>query len=91
MADMTNHLAAQDMEVGRYYLKRTDLIPAINRFQSVLIAYPDSNQVPEAYYRLTVAYQMLGVTDLARRTADMLAKKYPDDSWTRKATDLLGP
>ena len=90
MDDMTNHLAAQDMEVGRYYLKRADLIPAINRFQSVLADYPDSNQVPEAYYRLAMAYQMLGVPDLARRTADTQIQKYPDDSWTHKTKSVLG-
>lgn len=91
MDDMTNHLAAQDMEVGRYYLKRTDLIPAINRFQSVLTLYPDSNQAPEAYYRLTVAYRMLGVSDLARRTGETLIQKYPDNLWAHKVQTVLGP
>ena len=89
MDEMTNHLAAQEMVVGRYYLKQEDLIPAINRFKNVIEVYPNSNQVPEAYYRLVVGYTMLGATDAAQKTLDVLAQKYPDESWTKKADKII--
>ena len=89
MGDMTNHLAAQDMTVGRFYLRQEDLIPAANRFKTVIETYPDSNQVPEAYYRLTVAYLMLGLPEAAQKTAQGLIEKYPQDSWAQKTESLL--
>jgi outer membrane protein assembly factor BamD len=89
MDEMTNHLAAQEMVVGRYYLKQEDLIPAINRFKNVIENYPTSNQVPEAYYRLVVGYRMLGADDIAQKTADVLTHNYPDDKWTEKANNII--
>lgn len=89
MGSLTNHLAAQNMTVGRYYLKREDLIAAINRFKGVIEEYPTSNQVPEAYYRLATAYIMLGTQDIAQKTIDTLNRKYPEDQWTVKAQKLL--
>ena len=89
MVDLMNHLAAQEMTVGRYYLKQTDLIPAINRFRAVIDSFPDSNQVPEAYYRLTTAYLMLGVREAAEKTAATAGHQYPDNPWTTKTQALL--
>lgn len=90
MDEMTNHLAAQEMVVGRYYLKNEDLIPAINRFKNVIEVYPDSNQVPEAYYRLVVGYTMLGITEAAKKTHAVLLQKYPNDNWTKKSVEIIG-
>ena len=89
MDEITNHLAAQDMTVGRYYLRHEDLIPAVNRFKNVIETYPDSNQIPEAYYRLTTAYIMLGLRAAADKTAAVAKAKYPDSTWTTKTQDLL--
>ena len=89
MLEMTDHLAAQEMTIGRYYLKHTDLIPAANRFKNVIENYPDSNQVPEAYYRLTVSYLMLGADQAARKTGSVAIQKYPDNVWTEKVKKVL--
>jgi len=89
MIEMTDHLAAQEMTIGRYYLKQVDLIPAINRFKNVIQNYPDSNQLPEAYYRLTVSYLMLGTDKAAEKTGKVAIKKYPDNDWTKKIQKVL--
>lgn len=89
MDEMTNHLAAQEMVVGRYYLEQEDLIPSINRFKNVIEIYPNSNQVPEAYYRLVVGYTMLGAVEAAQKTLDVLTQKYPDANWTLKAKEII--
>lgn len=89
MQDMTNHLAAQDMAIGRYYLKQHDLIPAINRFKSVIDTYPDSNQVPEAYYRLVTSYTMLGMNKGIKETYTLMEQKFPKNKWTQKAKKLM--
>lgn len=89
MGSMENRLAAQEMGVGRYYLKHQDLIPAINRFKTVVEDYPATNQVPEAYYRLSVGYVMLGMTGTARQMAGVLTEKYPRNEWTARAERML--
>ena len=83
-----NHLAGKEMEVGRYYQKREDFTAAMNRFQAVLINFPESNQVPEAYYRLTASYQALGMTKQAKDVAEKLAQKFENSIWTKRAQKI---
>ncbi|MDY6407408.1 MAG: outer membrane protein assembly factor BamD, partial [Pseudomonadota bacterium] len=89
MGEMTDHLAAQEMTVGRYYLKRTDLVASANRFKNVIEVYPDSDQVPEAYYRLTVCYLMMGADTAAAKVAQTGMSKYPENEWSQKMADLI--
>ena len=52
---LRDHLASKEMEVGRYYLKRSHYAPAINRFRGVIEEFPTTSQVPEALHRLVEA------------------------------------
>lgn len=83
-----NYLAGKEMDVGRYYQKREDFTAAMNRFQAVLINYPDSNQVAEAYYRLAACYQALGMTKQAKEVAEKVADKFENSIWTKRAKKL---
>ena len=85
-----NYLAGQEMEIGRYYQKREDFTAAMNRFQSVLINYPDSNQVPEAYYRLAASYRTLGMTPEADKITQKLLERFPESIWTQRAQKQKG-
>lgn len=84
-----NHLAAQNMVVGRYYLKQGDLIPALNRFRTVVVDYPNTNQVPEAYYRLGTAYVLLGMDRAANDMVNILKKRWPDNEWTKRSQKII--
>lgn len=83
-----NHLAGKEMEVGRYYQKREDFTAAMNRFQAVLINYPDSNQIQEAYYRLAACYQALGMAKQAKEVAQKMADKFETSIWTKRAQKI---
>ena len=83
-----NHLAGKEMEVGRYYQKREDFTAAMNRFQAVLINYPDSNQIQEAYYRLVACYQALGMTKQAKEVTQKMIEKFESSIWTKRAKKL---
>ena len=50
-------LAASEMEVGRYYLKRNNYVGAINRFKTVVSKYQTTAHVEEALMRLTTMSQ----------------------------------
>lgn len=82
-------LAASEMEVGRYYLKRKQYVAAINRFKSVVSDYQTTAHVEEALMRLTEAYMALGITNEAQNAAAVLGHNFPDSRWYKDAYALL--
>ena len=88
--DLTrDHLAGKEMSVGRFYLKRGEIVAAINRFKSVVEAYQTTTHVPEALLRLTEAYKALGLGNEARRMAAILGHNYPGSPWYADAYELV--
>ncbi len=83
-----NHLAAKELAVGRYYEKNEDYIAAMNRFQSAIQGWPESNQLPEAYYRLAVCYKALGMTKQMGQVQNTLKKKFPDSIWSKRVDKI---
>ena len=83
-----NHLAAKELAVGRYYEKNEDYIAAMNRFQSAIKGWPESNQIPEAYYRLAVCYKALGMTKQVGQVQETLKKKFPDSIWSKRVENI---
>ncbi len=82
-------LAAQEMEVGRYYLKRKNYIGAINRFKTVVSDYQTTNHVEEALARLTESYMALGVKEEAQTAAAVLGYNFPQSKWYKDSYALL--
>lgn len=82
-------LAASEMEVGRYYLKRKNYVAAINRFKSVVSDYQTTAHVEEALARLTESYMSLGITKEAQNAAAVLGHNYPDSKWYKDSYALL--
>jgi len=82
-------LAAREMEVGRYYLKRRKYLASINRFKKVVSDYATTNQVEEALMRLTEAYMALGIVNEAQTAAAVLGHNYPQSRWYKDAYVLL--
>jgi outer membrane protein assembly factor BamD len=82
-------LAASEMEVGRYYLKRKQYVAAINRFKAVVSEYQTTAHVEEALMRLTEAYMALGIANEAQNAAAVLGHNYPTSRWYKDAYALL--
>ena len=74
-------LAAKEMEVGRYYLKRRHYAAAIKRFQIVVDDYSTTTHVQEALHRLVESYLSLGLEAQAREMAAVLAYNYRGSEW----------
>ncbi len=80
--DLTrDHLAAKEMDVGRYYLNTRYYLAAINRFKTVVTTYSTTSHVPEALERLVEAYTALGLADEAQKAAAVLGFNYPSSDW----------
>ncbi len=82
-------LAASEMNVGRYYLKKGQHLAAINRFKSVVTEYQTTAHVEEALMRLTEAYMALGIQQEAQAAAAILGHNYPSSPWYKDAYALL--
>lgn len=88
--DLTrDHLAGKEMTVGRFYLKGKQYLAAINRFKTVVDTYGDTTHVPEALYRITEAYTLLGIPTEAQKSAAVLGYNYPGTDWYEDAYELV--
>ena len=83
-------LAANEMQIGRYYLRKNNFLAAINRFRSVVSNYQTTEQVEEALMRLTEAYMALGIVNEAQTAAAVLGHNFPGSKWYKHAYGLLG-
>lgn len=83
-------MAASEMTVGRWYLRRANYLAAINRFKVVVVDYQTTEQVQEALMRLTEAYMALGIVNEAQTAAAVLGHNFPDSKWYSHAYGLLG-
>ena len=86
---LRDHLASKEMEVGRYYLKRSHYAPAINRFRGVIEEFPTTSQVPEALNRLVEAYLSLGLVNEAQTAGAILGYNYRSTEWYDRTFALL--
>lgn len=80
-----DHLAAKEMEIGRYYLKRGNYTAAINRFRVVVEQYQTTTQTPEALERLVEAYLALGLTDQAQTAGAILGHNFQSSPFYQEA------
>ncbi|NWG45727.1 MAG: outer membrane protein assembly factor BamD [Alphaproteobacteria bacterium] len=88
--DLTrDHLAGKEMEIGRYYLQKNQLIASINRFRTVIERYQTTTHVPEALHRLVEAYLALGVPGEAQTAAAVLGYNFPGSEWYEDSYALL--
>lgn len=84
-----DHLAGQEMMVGRFYQEQKKYQAAINRYQSVVDEFARTPQSQEALYRITECYLALGVNDEAQRSAAILGYNHPKSEWYAKAYELM--
>ena len=71
-----DHLAAKEMEIGRYYLKRGHYAAAVSRFRVVVEEFQTTTQTPEALLRLVESYLALGLMDEAQTAGAILGHNF---------------
>jgi outer membrane protein assembly factor BamD len=84
-----DHLAGKEMNIGRYYLVRSQYHAAIKRFLNVIENYQTTTHTPEALHRLVEAYLSLGIREEALRVASVLGYNYPGSVWYEDTYKLL--
>ena len=84
-----DHLAAKEMEIGRYYLKRGHYTAAANRFRSVVENFQTTSHTPEALYRLVESYLALGLDEEAQSAGAILGQNFRSTPYYQDAVNLL--
>lgn len=84
-----DHLAAKEMEVGRYYLRRQHYAAAISRFRVVVEDFQTTTHVAEALHRLVEAYLSLGLEQEAQTAGAILAYNFQSSEWYEDSYRLL--
>ncbi|WP_108483455.1 outer membrane protein assembly factor BamD [Oceaniglobus ichthyenteri] len=84
-----DHLAAKEMEIGRYYLKRKHYSASINRFRVVVEQFQTTTHTPEALHRLVEGYLSLGLEDEARTAGAILGHNFQSTEWYQDSFALL--
>lgn len=83
-----DHLAGQEMEIGRYYLSQKNYLSALNRFSQVVNHYQTTGQIEEALYRQVEVYKILGLNKESSDALKVLGHNYPQSKWYKDALKL---
>ena len=78
MLFLRNNLAAYEINVADYYIRRKAYVAAANRGKYVLENYSSTPSVAEALMVMVKAYHKLELADLANDSLKVLALNYPD-------------
>lgn len=79
MIFLRNNLAAYEITVAEYYLRREAFVAAANRARYALETYPNTPQNSEALIVLHKAYTALELPDLAEGSMTVLVLNFPDN------------
>lgn len=75
---LRNEMARHELEVARFYFKRSAYAATINRIDFLMAHYDGAPAVPEALALQARAYEALDMPDMARVTRRVLAANWPD-------------
>lgn len=82
-------LASKEMYLGRHYIKKQKWIPAINRFQNIVLNYDDTIFIEEALHRLVEIHYNIGLVDESKKYAKVLGYNYLSSDWYKKSYQIL--
>jgi len=78
---ITDLLAAKEMYIARYYIKREKWIAAINRLNFVIKNFSTTIYIEEALHRMVEIHYILGLEDQAKIYASTLGYNYQSSEW----------
>ncbi|MGB4467043.1 MAG: outer membrane protein assembly factor BamD [Azovibrio sp.] len=88
---LVNALAAHEVHVARYYIKRGAYVAAANRTQFVIKNYPNTPSQEEALYILVVAYDKMGMEPLRADAERTMRLNYPNSAYYTQGLEKKKP
>jgi len=87
MRYLINALAAHEVHVARYYMKRGAYLAAANRAQFAIRHYAQAPATEEAVFVLVLAYDRLGMNDLRDAADRVMRNNFPDSRYLKSGGD----
>ena len=86
---LENKLAKNELNVGKFYLRKGAPGSSIKRFKSILQNYQNTSIIPETLYRLSEAFLMIGLKNEAIKSNALLDYNFPKSDWTKLSKTLF--
>ncbi len=86
---LKNSLAKNELNVGKFYLRKGAPASSIKRFKSILENYQNTSVVPETLFRLSEAFLIVGLKDEAIKSNALLDYNFPNNNWTKISKNLF--
>ena len=81
MVFIRNQLAAYELQVAKYYLRRKAYVAAISRSKYVIESYQKTNSVSDAIAVMAESYTQLGQNELASASKLVLQENFPSHGY----------
>jgi outer membrane protein assembly factor BamD len=91
MKYLVSAMAANEVHVARYYMKRKAYVAAANRAQSAIKNYPDAPAIEEALFIMVKAYDEMGMIDLRDDVERVMRKNYPNSVYYTRGLNRVEP
>jgi outer membrane protein assembly factor BamD len=91
MKYLINALAAHEVHVARYYMKRGAFVAAANRAQAAVKTYPDAPANEEALFIMVKAYDALNLADLRDDAERVMKKNFPNSEYYKRGLNRAEP
>ncbi|WP_226408939.1 outer membrane protein assembly factor BamD [Dechloromonas denitrificans] len=88
---LVNSMAAQEVNVARYYARRGAYIAAANRAQQAIKTYPQAPSIEEAMFILVTSYDKLAMNDLRDDADRVMRQNYPTSRYYKDGLERKVP
>jgi outer membrane protein assembly factor BamD len=82
-------LAEHEFLVGRYYYRKGKNEGAVERFEAVILTFPDTDIAPKALFFMGKAYLDLSLPEKAKTAFLETTRLYPESEYASKAKTIL--
>ena len=86
---LKNMLAKNELNIGKFYLRKGAPASSIKRFKSILQNYQNTSVIPETLYRLSESFLIIGLKDEAVKSNALLDYNFPKNNWTKLSKNLF--
>ena len=86
---LENSLARNELNIGKFYLKKGAPASSIKRFKFILQNYQNTSVIPETLYRLSEALLIIGLKEEAIKSSAILNYNFPGNKWADISKNLF--
>ena len=87
-SESLTQIAGQELEIGKYYMEKNQVLAAIGRYKVVVENYSMTSYQEEGFFRLFEAFTLMGIKEKSMLYLGKLKQSYPNSSWLIEAENI---